>query len=99
LELSAAKVIILLGDLPIRYFLSYYSDEKVTCLANYGLLIDQYGSLHTLSINGRQYQVLSLVHPRQAGRLGRHDEEWFKVHQEWIEKKAPALSIYIKNKA
>lgn len=38
----------------------------------------------------------TLVHPRQAGKLGLHNEEWHKLHQEWIEKKAPAISVWIK---
>jgi uracil-DNA glycosylase len=96
LEKSRATVIILLGDLPIEYFLSYYSDDKRLHLANYGLLIDHYGKLNPATINGKQYQVIPLVHPKQAGRLGLHDNDWAKVHEEWIERKAPALSTYIK---
>jgi len=36
------------------------------------------------------------IGPSQAGKLGRHDEEWSDLHEEWIEKKAPVLSIYVK---
>jgi uracil-DNA glycosylase len=97
LESSGAKVLILLGDLPIEYFLSYYTEGKKLHLANYGLEIDRYGGLNTVDINGKLYHVIPLVHPRQAGKLGLHDEEWNKLHQKWIEKKTPALSIYLKD--
>ena len=98
LKKSHATVIILLGDLPVEYFLSYYSEEKKPRLSSFGLQIDHYGKLNPEVINGKKYQVIPLVHPRQAGKLGRHNEDWYKLHKEWIEIKAPALSIYIKNK-
>jgi uracil-DNA glycosylase len=96
LESSGAKVLILLGDLPIKYFLSYYSEQKKLHLANYGLEIGDYGKPNPTTINGKKYQVIPLVHPRQAGKLGLHDKEWNKLHQKWIEKKAQAISVWIK---
>ena len=33
--------------------------------------------------SGNAYQVLPLVHPRQAGRLGAHLEMWAKLHEGW----------------
>lgn len=96
LESSEAKVLILLGDLPIKYFLSYYSEEKMSYLSNYGLEIGDYGKPTLTAINGKKYQVIPLVHPRQAGKLGHYDEEWNNLHQEWIKEKAPALKDFIR---
>jgi uracil-DNA glycosylase len=96
LESSGAEVLILLGDMPIKYFLNYYTEEKKLHLANYGLEIGDYGKPNPTTINGNKYQVIPLVHPRQAGKLGLHDEVWHKLHQEWIEKKAHAISVWIK---
>jgi uracil-DNA glycosylase len=97
LEQSQARVVILLGDLPIRYFLSYYSDERKSFLKDFGIMINRYGNLNPIMINSTNYQILPLVHPRQAGKLGRHDKVWSDLHEEWIEKKAPAYSIYFKS--
>jgi uracil-DNA glycosylase len=78
LNKSKATVIILLGDLPIEYFLSYHSFEKKPHLSSFGIQIDRYGKLNPEVINGKRYQVIPLVHPRQAGKLGLHDEEWVR---------------------
>jgi uracil-DNA glycosylase len=84
LEQSCAKVIVLLGDLPIRHFLSHYTGDKRRTLADYGKTNSEYGKLHTYLINNKEYEVLPLVHPRQAGKLGRSDSTWFDLHEEWI---------------
>jgi uracil-DNA glycosylase len=99
LESSGAEVIILLGDLPIKHFLSYYSDDKRSSLASYGLEIGQYGKFTSTTINGKQYQVIPLVHPRQAGGLGIHDKDWAKVHRQWIERKATAIGQILNSSA
>ncbi len=85
LEQSQADTIILLGDLPIKHFLSRYS--------NYNNLSDlveqqkQYGDPCPISINGKIFNVIPLVHPRQAGSLGNSSQKWFEVHKNWVVKK------------
>lgn len=61
LESSGSKILILLGDLPFEYFLSYYSGEKKLHLANYGLEIGDYGKPNPTTINGKKYQAIPLV--------------------------------------
>lgn len=84
IEQSGANIIVLLGDLPIKHFLSHYTDDNRKTLANYGKTTSEYGRLHKYLINNKEYQVLPLVHPRQAGKLGRSDTAWFDLHENWI---------------
>lgn len=78
LEESMAKVVIVLGDEPIRHWLTHF-DGRWKKLSHFA----EYGRLHTMGIAGRTYQVLPLAHPRQVGKLGAHSEKWFKAHQGW----------------
>jgi uracil-DNA glycosylase len=82
LEQSQADKIILLGDLPIKHFLSHFSNHKK--LSDFGCTINDYGKEHTVSIRNKTYQVIPLVHPRQAAALGRNNLDWKKLHNEWI---------------
>jgi len=80
---SQADTIILLGDDPIKWFLSFVSDCKKTGLSdfdktNYGLPIQ-------VTINGRSYSVIPLAHVRQGGGLGTHNYEWEQLHKKWVE--------------
>jgi uracil-DNA glycosylase len=88
LKQSNAKKIILLGDLPIRYFLKKVVDDKtkLTSLKDFGTTIKTYGKYHSFNIDGKSYEVLPLVHPRQAKGLGRHSKLWFDLHAKWVTK-------------
>ena len=83
LESSGAKIIVLLGDLPIKHFIAHYIDDKRKTLADFGKKTSEYGKLHTVRINNKEYQILPLVHPRQAGQLGRADQDWNDLHRQW----------------
>jgi hypothetical protein len=83
---STAKKIILLGDKPIEWFLYKVSDCKKRYLSDFGKTSESYGKITSVTIEGRQYDVLTLVHPRQAAKLGKSDPEWYNLHQEWIKK-------------
>lgn len=48
LEQSQADKIILIGDLPIKHFLSYFSDYKK--LSDFGDTADEYGNEHPIKI-------------------------------------------------
>ena len=78
LELSGAKTIILLGDLPIRWFLHYFDKRK--SLSDF----EGYGRKHDIEINKVLYSVIPLCHPRNAARLGAFSKKWAKLHDEWI---------------
>jgi hypothetical protein len=75
---SGAKKIILLGDIPIREFLNKF-DSRFRQLSE----INSYGEFIQVKILGETYQILPLVHPRQAGKLGRASDKWFKLHEDW----------------
>lgn len=83
LESSHAETIILLGDLPIFWFLRYF-EKKYERLAQFGETSDTYGKPHKIIINGRFYYLIPLCHPRQADRLGTSSAKWGKLHEEWI---------------
>jgi uracil-DNA glycosylase len=86
LEQSQAETIITLGDLPIKHFLSHFSIHKK--LSDFGISERDYGIEHPIEINGKTYEVIPLVHPRQAAALGRSSFEWKELHEKWIKNKA-----------
>jgi uracil-DNA glycosylase len=86
IEESQAGTIILLGDLPIKHWLAHFS--KYRKLSDFGETADTYGKRHSLEIEGKTYQILPLVHPRQAGSLGRASKKWTELHTEWVSSSA-----------
>ena len=86
LDQSKAEIVILLGDLPIKWFLNYY-DHRWEKLSDFGQTSDTYGTLHKTKLFGREISILPLVHPRQAGKLGASSELWGRLHQTWRQKK------------
>jgi hypothetical protein len=85
LENSGANTIILLGDLPIRWFLHYF--DKRTKLSQFGNSQETYGQRHDIVINKKNYSVIPLCHPRNAARLGAHSSNWADWHKAWVEMK------------
>ena len=85
LEESKAEIIILLGDDPIKWFLSFVSDCKKTHLAEFGRETEKYGLKHQISINSKTYNVIPLAHVRQGGGLGKNIPEWERLHTDWVE--------------
>ena len=79
LETSEAKTLVLLGDLPIRWFLQYY-DKRYSTLSDFG---ERYGSSRKIMINKRNYSVIPLCHPRNAARLGMYSKKWAERHDRW----------------
>ncbi|WP_437622978.1 uracil-DNA glycosylase family protein [Sorangium sp. So ce1151] len=87
IEEAQPEVIILLGDQPIRHFLSY-QERRWRKLADFG---DDYGRLHPVVMRDRRYQVLPLAHPRQVRGLGTHSTDWRLRHEVWKREVAPGL--------
>ena len=85
LEASQADTLILLGDLPVYWFLRFYSDTRFTKLSEFGDTNDTYGKPHDLKINGKHYNVIGLCHPRQADRLGSSNAKWGQLHDYWTQ--------------
>jgi uracil-DNA glycosylase len=80
LQDSQAETLILLGDQPIKWFLRYY-DKRWMKLSDF----QPYGQRHRADIDGMTIDVLPLVHPRQAARLGASSKHWHEAHQQWME--------------
>lgn len=87
LKKSEAELIILLGDEPIRHFLYHYSDQKYLKLSDFGNTVETYGKIHNLKLDGREYRVIPLCHPRQSDRLGRSSKNWGALHDVWMKRK------------
>jgi len=79
---SQANTLVLLGDEPIRWFLRHY-DRNWKRLSDFGQTEETYGRQHPAMIAGQEYQVLPLVHPRQASKLGVHSSGWSGLHMNW----------------
>ena len=83
LEKSGANTIILLGDLPIKWFLHFF-DKRRTKLSQFGNSQETYGQRHDIVINNKTYSVIPLCHPRNAARLGAFSKTWAELHETWV---------------
>ncbi len=90
LKASGAKTLVLLGDRPIQWFLNVFHQEWKR-LSDFGTGTSDYGVLHPLDFEGLELNVLPLVHPRQASRLGRSSSSWGRIHDEWVQLRAATL--------
>lgn len=90
---SGARVVVTLGDLPLKWFTRHYGTESA--LSKYGQTPNEYGRLHSFQIAGRDMQLLPLVHPRQAARLGSHSPVWAALHEQWAAKPPAGVSLPI----
>lgn len=86
LEDSKAENLILLGDLPIKWFLRFH-DKRFSRLAQFGETETTYGGQHEIKINSKIYNVIPLCHPRQADRLGNSNAKWGNLHDYWMKGK------------
>lgn len=86
LEKSNAENLILLGDLPINWFLRFHV-KRFSRLAQFGETETTYGKPHELKINNKVYNVIPLCHPRQADRLGNSNSKWGNLHDSWMKEK------------
>lgn len=83
LEESQARLIVTLGDLPIRHFINRFAPayKKLTDLVPEPRL---YGRKVKIQINQREYCLLPLVHMQHAGMLGKGIQSWAETHQAWM---------------
>ena len=88
---SKARVVILLGDLPIRWFLAYF-DDRWTHLSDFEFDNHSYGRLQDVQGGGKGIRVLPLAHPRQIAKLGLSSVLWYSKHETWVEKTAIEIS-------
>lgn len=85
LKESDARLLVLLGDIPIKQFLNVVADVPYSSLQEYVDLYG-YGNPTDVTIQDRTIKVLPLAHPRQIGALGYHSEIWYQMHQKWEKK-------------
>jgi hypothetical protein len=83
LRSSRAELLVLLGDAPVKEFLSPLAGtpSSLRALTGNGR---NYGRTSDVSLGGKAMQVLPLVHPRQAARLGSSSSKWAARHKQWI---------------
>lgn len=83
LEKSQADTLILLGDLPLYWFLRFH-DKRFSKLSLFGETIESYGKPIETKINNKNYNIIPLCHPRQVGRLGSSNAKWGMLHDHWV---------------
>lgn len=88
---SRAKVLIVLGDKPIEWFLSYY-ENRWSKLSDFGRHNASYGKLHEVNLDGFKINLLPIAHPRQIGKLGMSSAAWYDIHNYWIEESANSIA-------
>ena len=86
---SAAKVVITLGNSPLKWFGTAYGSEH--SLGAYGRNASSYGRVRDILIEGRTLRLLPLVHPRQAAGLKPFNPTWNALHASWKKQIAPVL--------
>ena len=91
---SGSDTLILLGDYPIKWFLSFI-DNRWTKLSDFGKDSSTYGQLHHIQYQNNDFVVLPLTHPRQSGRLGKSSDAWFELHHQWITQTAKRIGDLI----
>jgi uracil-DNA glycosylase len=93
---SGSRVLVLLGDKPIQWFLSYF-DNHWSKLSDFGLDGQSYGQLHNVQLDDREIKVLPIAHPRQIAKLGQSSAVWYDAHENWRKKFADNISQSIKS--
>ena len=89
---SAAECLVLLGDQPIKWFLSRF-DCRRRRLADFGCTQASYGRMHAVRIGAKEMAVLPLAHPRQVARLGKSSAAWHGLHGAWVAAQARQLLV------
>jgi hypothetical protein len=83
---SGAETLITLGDVPLKEFVAPLRLVENPSINAFGTSPAQYGRRHTFSVGGRRFDLLPLVHPRQAARLGAHSPDLALAHDRWLER-------------
>lgn len=83
MKIAKPEIIMLLGNEPIKWFMNHY-DNTWSTLSDFGDTSETYGKLHDTQIDGHNYKILALCHPRQAAKLGSHSAKWNTLHTQWV---------------
>ena len=88
---SQARILILLDDMPIKWFLRYL-DNRWKQLSDFGRDRNSYGRLHSIRVGNKEIEVLPLAHPRQIAKLGKSSAVWYNLHKTWLELSAKIVA-------
>lgn len=88
---SESRVLILLGDMPIKWFLTYF-DDRWKKLSDFEREAKSYGQLHKARMGGKEINVLPLAHPRQIAKLGMSSVVWHEAHERWLDQSASKIA-------
>jgi hypothetical protein len=88
---SASEYIITLGDEPLLHFIRLFNPEILKLNG-----FKEYGQLYNIKIRDKEYRLLPLIHPKQAGKIGSHTERWLSKHNRWVNEKAKEISSLIR---
>jgi len=80
---SGAETLITLGDVPLREFVAPLGLFNSPSIMGFGTKPGEYGRRHHFTLREKQFDLLPLVHPRQAARLGAHSPRLASVHERW----------------
>jgi hypothetical protein len=83
---SRAPTLITLGDVPLKEFVCALGLINQASIAKFGTAADQYGRRHPLQLDGHHFELLPLVHPRQAAKLGLHHPMLAAAHDAWVKR-------------
>lgn len=85
---SRAPTLITLGDIPLREFVQELGLVPRPSIGHFGSAPGRYGRRHAFRLQGHHFELLPLVHPRQAARLGLHSPVLAEVHDAWAKQPA-----------
>jgi hypothetical protein len=81
---SGATTLLTLGDKPLHEFVGKLRLLDKASISAFGRTEAKYGRRHPFTLRGRRFDLLPLVHPRQAAGLGRHDPALATLHAAWM---------------
>ena len=81
---SGAETLVTLGDVPLKEFVGTLGLCEKSSIAAFGTKAGQYGQRHAFSLHGRLFELVPLIHPRQAAGLGAHSPELAAAHANWM---------------
>lgn len=90
LQRSEARVLITLGDQPLRHFVHPMGGKW----SRLGEL--EYGRFVPVTLGGLSLELLPLAHPRQIAGLGTHSAMWRAQHEAWKQEAAAKVSDVVK---
>lgn len=79
---SKAETLVILGDMPIKQYLSRVCDVDFKNLSDYTNK-HGYGNPISVRLSGSSINVMPIAHPRQIGGLGHSSQHWFDEHKRW----------------